>query len=99
MNIICIKIAILLVALNTYVECRGTKYDLKKTSQLFEKFQKDFNKIYSCPEETQHRYKIFELNLIEYNKINSKRDSIPVYINRYSDMTVDEILQNCTGNQ
>lgn len=70
---------------------KGTIYDLKDAPKLFEKFIKDYNKVYKNEEDRDMHYKTFVSNLKYINEVNSEGKSFTVDINLFSDMKEEEL--------
>ncbi|AOT85582.1 v-cath [Cyclophragma undans nucleopolyhedrovirus] len=73
-------------------------YDLLQAPNYFEDFLRNYNKKYESPVEKQHRFKIFEHNLreiIDKNRLDG--GSAQYKINKFSDLSKNEILTKYTG--
>ncbi|XP_050503752.1 crustapain-like [Diabrotica virgifera virgifera] len=69
--------------------------------EQFNVFMQRFNKSYPSVEEEMKRFKIFQDNLRsieEHNRKFKRREvTYSITVNRYSDLTQEEILANITG--
>ncbi|CAK1547241.1 unnamed protein product [Leptosia nina] len=66
-------------------------YDLEKAPELFEKFVKDFNKVYKDDNDREVHYKQFVKSLETVNELNANPDDTASYgINHFSDYTPEE---------
>ncbi|QHB21722.1 cathepsin [Artaxa digramma nucleopolyhedrovirus] len=72
-------------------------YDLLKAPDYFEQFIANYNKNYTDPLEKDKRYDIFKYNLEEINVKNRLNDSAEYGINKFSDLSKNEIISKYTG--
>ncbi|AYN44975.1 cathepsin [Alphabaculovirus alterspexiguae] len=72
-------------------------YNINSAPLYFEKFISQYNKQYKSDDEKRYRYNIFRHNIETINKKNSRNDSAVYKINRFADMTKNEIVLRHTG--
>ncbi|ANF29761.1 cath [Catopsilia pomona nucleopolyhedrovirus] len=90
----------LVAAIVAIVACRHNAfaYDLLKAPNYFEEFLNVHNKKYATLVEKEHRFKIFEHNLREIINKNKLNNTTAQYkINKFSDLSKNEILTKYTG--
>ncbi|ABM45731.1 viral cathepsin [Spodoptera frugiperda multiple nucleopolyhedrovirus] len=72
-------------------------YNINSAPLYFEKFIAQYNKQYKSEDEKKYRYNIFRHNIESINQKNSRNDSAVYKINRFADMTKNEIVIRHTG--
>ncbi|USC25962.1 v-cath [Palpita vitrealis nucleopolyhedrovirus] len=72
-------------------------YDFLKATNYFEEFVQRFNKNYDDEHEKLRRFKIFEHNLHEIIYKNKNDDSAKYEINKFADLSKNEIISKYTG--
>ncbi|AKN80580.1 Cathepsin, V-Cath [Perigonia lusca single nucleopolyhedrovirus] len=72
-------------------------YDLLKAPDYFDNFVANYNKMYNNTSERNYRYKIFKHNLEEINQKNKLNTTAVYSINKFSDMSKNEIISKYTG--
>ncbi|QYC92697.1 Cathepsin [Trabala vishnou gigantina nucleopolyhedrovirus] len=77
--------------------CNGEAYDLLKAPDYFESFIANYNKMYDDDWEKHKRYNIFKDNLEEINVKNRLNDTAVYKINKFSDLSKNEIISKYTG--
>ncbi|AAZ38185.1 VCATH [Agrotis segetum nucleopolyhedrovirus A] len=88
---------------NELVDAAGTAankpslYNINSAPQYFEQFISQYNKQYKNEAEKRHRFNIFMHNIEEINQKNSRNDSAVYKINRFADMTKNEVVIRHTG--
>uniref|UniRef100_A0A2A4J449 Cathepsin propeptide inhibitor domain-containing protein n=1 Tax=Heliothis virescens TaxID=7102 RepID=A0A2A4J449_HELVI len=65
-------------------------YDLNKTEEYFEKYIKDFHKVYKNDADREAHYRAFADSLKQINKLNEESDSATFGINNFTDYTEEE---------
>ncbi|KAL0893151.1 hypothetical protein ABMA27_014780 [Loxostege sticticalis] len=65
-------------------------YDLAKAPEYFEKFMKDFNRVYKDDADKQVHFEAFKKNLEEINRQNKDSTSATFGINKFADYTEEE---------
>ncbi|KAI5645713.1 cathepsin propeptide inhibitor domain (I29) domain-containing protein [Phthorimaea operculella] len=65
-------------------------YDLKDAEQLFEKFIKDYHRVYKDAQDKEIHFEAFKKSLIEINKQNAENPSAVYDINDFADNTPEE---------
>merc|ERR1711973_847195 len=63
----------------------------------FARFKEKFGKVYTSPEEEQHRFNIFQDNYWKTTKQNREKTSYSVGITQFSDLTQKEFKDNYLG--
>jgi cathepsin F len=58
--------------------------------ELFDKFVKDYNKVYASDEEHSHRFNVFKQTLARIEALNADEPFRPHGINEFADLTVEE---------
>lgn len=65
-------------------------YDLNKAPQIFNKFMKDYGKVYEDIYDLVSHYEAFVQNLILINETNrSNKGSKKIFVNEFSDSLLD----------
>ncbi|AXU41504.1 cathepsin [Alphabaculovirus altermyunipunctae] len=72
------------------------KYDPERMHDYFEQFERDHNKTYVDRAERKQRYETFVQNIKNINLLNQKSQAL-YDINKFSDLTKDEVVQQYTG--
>ncbi|AWW14387.1 v-cath [Hyposidra talaca nucleopolyhedrovirus] len=72
-------------------------YDLLKAGDYFETFLANYNKMYNDTSEKERRFSIFQHNLEEINQKNRLNDSAVYRINKFADLSKNEIISKYTG--
>ncbi|ACO53509.1 cathepsin [Euproctis pseudoconspersa nucleopolyhedrovirus] len=72
-------------------------YDPLKAADYFELFVANYNKNYTDPLEKTKRYHIFKDNLEEINNKNKSNDTAVYRINKFSDLSTNELISKYTG--
>lgn len=72
-------------------------YDTLKSDNSFDQFVANYNKMYNDEHEKTYRYKIFRHNLEEINVKNQRNGSAVYGINKFSDLSKNEIISKYTG--
>ncbi|XP_047024074.1 senescence-specific cysteine protease SAG39-like [Helicoverpa zea] len=65
-------------------------YDLGKAPEYFEKFIKDYNKVYKDDADREVHYQAFVKTLAKINQLNGDNDTDTFGINHFSDFTEEE---------
>ncbi|KAL0893149.1 hypothetical protein ABMA27_014779 [Loxostege sticticalis] len=65
-------------------------YDLEKAPEIFEKFIKDFNRVYNDDADKQVHFEAFKKNLEKINQQNKDSKTATFGINKFADYTEDE---------
>nr|XP_049699542.1 uncharacterized protein LOC126055239 [Helicoverpa armigera] len=65
-------------------------YDLNKTQEYFEKYVKDFHKVYKDDADREAHYRAFADSLKRINKYNAESDSATFDVNDFTDYTEEE---------
>nr|UPO71230.1 cathepsin [Trichoplusia ni single nucleopolyhedrovirus] len=73
------------------------QYNLERAPQYFETFQTKYKKVYADDNERDYRYKIFKTNLEIINLKNQQNDSAVYNINKFADLTKNEVIAKFTG--
>lgn len=73
------------------------KYDILQAPDYFESFIQNYSRMYNSHEEKKYRYKIFRHNLEEINLKNRRNDSAIYKINKFSDLSKNELISKYTG--
>jgi C1A family cysteine protease len=76
---------------------RPSLYNINSAPLYFEKFISQYNKQYATDDEKKYRYNIFRHNIESINFKNSRNDSAVYKINRFADMTKNEVVNRHTG--
>ncbi|AXS67718.1 cathepsin [Cryptophlebia peltastica nucleopolyhedrovirus] len=92
-----LKMKLLLLFLLIAGTTSATTFDLLKAPDYFENFISKFNKHYPDTETRNYRFKIFKQNLEEINNKNKLNNSAVYSINKFSDLTKNEIVSKYTG--
>ncbi|KAL0895157.1 hypothetical protein ABMA27_013608 [Loxostege sticticalis] len=71
-------------------------HDLNNVNQIFEEFERTYQKQYQNEDERQARLEIFKENLKMINQRNAESKTATFGINRFTDMTTEEALQRFT---
>lgn len=79
------------------VTIKPNLYNINSAPLYFEKFISQYNKQYSSEDEKKYRYNIFRHNIESINAKNSRNDSAVYKINRFADMTKNEVVNRHTG--
>lgn len=88
-----IVLILLLVAVTLSVQGADgpKKYDLADAKKLFEKYIKDFNKVYKDDNDNEIHFEQFKKNLIEINDLNEKNYPTTKFdINQFTDLNREE---------
>ncbi|XP_021189049.3 uncharacterized protein LOC110375304 [Helicoverpa armigera] len=91
MHSISIVLVFALVAIASAVPA-GDKphYDLDKAPEYFEKFIKDYNRVYKDAADREVHYQAFVKSLVEINELNNSNDGDTYDINNFADFTEEE---------
>ncbi len=73
------------------------EFNLERAPQYFDTFRSKYNKVYRTEEEKDYRYKIFKTNLELINVKNRQNDSAVYNINKFADLTKNEVIAKFTG--
>ncbi|XP_013143163.1 PREDICTED: cysteine proteinase-like [Papilio polytes] len=72
-------------------ESEKPKYDMKDAPQLFEKFVKDYSKVYKDENDRNKHYENFQSNLKDIIRTNEESKGFVVDINMFADLDKKEM--------
>ncbi|AIE47746.1 cathepsin [Peridroma alphabaculovirus] len=90
-------VSVALTTHNAVVAAKTSLYNINSAPLYFEKFISQYNKQYASEDEKKYRYNIFRHNIESINHKNSRNDSAVYKINRFADMTKNEVVSRHTG--
>ncbi|XP_026316573.1 fruit bromelain-like [Hyposmocoma kahamanoa] len=82
-------ILILLTGIVVVLCKKGIVYDMEKIDELFEKFIKDYDRVYKDDEDRKIHFEAFKVNVERLNKRNDEDDAI-FGIDKFADYTKEE---------
>lgn len=90
MNNISLVVALTLCVLAVAMANTKPLYDINKSQELFEKFQKDYNRVYKDEADKKEHYDAFVKSLKSINEMNAQDGGATYDINKFADYTKKE---------